>query len=105
MHMFAETAPGSDRIVHTAMTAYIAKVPVARSYISHVFEDVRPATAVGAEALHKVLCIPIMKYRGLTFDVDSISRVKQKLPRRFTRPLGACPSKTANRAHWITGVT
>ncbi|PWY95900.1 O-methyltransferase [Aspergillus sclerotioniger CBS 115572] len=53
IHVFAEEASGSDRVVHTAASAHIARSPFVRSFVSHNMEDVRPAATVGVEALRK----------------------------------------------------
>lgn len=51
MFIFAEEAPGSDRIVHTAASAHLVHAPLFRSYIGHNMQDVRPAATVGVDAL------------------------------------------------------
>jgi hypothetical protein len=51
--LFAETAPESDRVVHTAATAYVAKNPIVRSWIAHNLEEVEPACGKLPEALRK----------------------------------------------------
>ncbi|KAJ1545574.1 hypothetical protein HK405_007842 [Cladochytrium tenue] len=52
-HLFAvDSASGStDRVVHTATTAHVARVPTVRSMIAHCMEDVKPAAVQGVEAL------------------------------------------------------
>lgn len=54
-HLFAEKGdqPGSDRVVHTATTAYIVRVPIVRSLIAYCMENAKPAAACGVEALWK----------------------------------------------------
>jgi hypothetical protein len=52
-HLFAEETPGSDRVVHTSATAFIASQPVIGSLIAHCMEDVKPAAVQGVEALQK----------------------------------------------------
>jgi hypothetical protein len=51
--LFAEIAPGSDRVVHTAATAYVAKNPIVRSWIAHNMEEVEPACGKLPEALRR----------------------------------------------------
>lgn len=51
--VFAEEAPGSDRVVHTAASAHIVRSPLVKSYLEHNMEDVRPAATVGVDALKK----------------------------------------------------
>ncbi|GLB11184.1 hypothetical protein AtubIFM57258_007604 [Aspergillus tubingensis] len=51
--VFAEEAPGSDRVVHTAASAHIVRSPFVKSYLEHNMEDVRPAATVGVDALKK----------------------------------------------------
>ncbi|KAI2919321.1 hypothetical protein CBS147371_3684 [Aspergillus niger] len=51
--VFAEEAPGSDRVVHTAASALIVRNPFVKSYLEHNMEDVRPAATVGVDALKK----------------------------------------------------
>lgn len=53
MHLFREEAPGSDRIVHTAASAYPVREPVVKSFIGHCTEDMRPASIEGVEAIEK----------------------------------------------------
>lgn len=53
MHMFREESPGSDRIVHTAASAYIVREPVFKSFIGHCMEDAGDAAVRGVDALDK----------------------------------------------------
>ncbi|KAL4891044.1 S-adenosyl-L-methionine-dependent methyltransferase [Aspergillus ambiguus] len=53
LFVFAEEAPGSDRVVHTAASAHMVRSPFVRSFVAHCLEDVRPAATVGVEALRK----------------------------------------------------
>ncbi|KAH0522998.1 hypothetical protein TsFJ059_008058 [Trichoderma semiorbis] len=53
MFFFLEEAPGSDRIVHSAASAYVARDAARTAFIGHCMEDVRPAAAVGVDALQK----------------------------------------------------
>ncbi|EHK16303.1 uncharacterized protein TRIVIDRAFT_196109 [Trichoderma virens Gv29-8] len=45
--------PGSDRIIHSAASAYVARDAARSAFIGHCMEDVRPAAAVGVDALQK----------------------------------------------------
>ncbi|KAL7942699.1 O-methyltransferase domain-containing protein [Trichoderma barbatum] len=53
MYLFREESPGSDRIIHSAASAYMARNRHMQSFTSHLLEDVRPATTVMADALQK----------------------------------------------------
>ncbi|KAJ4854759.1 o-methyltransferase domain-containing protein [Trichoderma breve] len=53
MYLFREESPESNRIVHTAASAYMARNHHMQSFTSHLLEDVRPATIVMADALQK----------------------------------------------------
>ncbi|KAL7793744.1 O-methyltransferase domain-containing protein [Trichoderma ceciliae] len=53
MFLFREENPGSDRIVHSAASAYVARDAARSAFIGHCMEDVRPAAAVGVDALQK----------------------------------------------------
>ncbi len=51
--VFAPEGPNSDRVVHTGVSAVLARQPIHRSLLSHQLEDMRPATTVGVDALKK----------------------------------------------------
>lgn len=51
--LFAETEAGSDRVVHTAATAYVVRNPTLRSWVAHNLEEMEPASAKLPEALRK----------------------------------------------------
>ena len=53
LFVFAEEAPGSDYVVHTAASAHITRSLFVRSVVAHNMEDVRPAATVGVDALRK----------------------------------------------------
>ncbi|KAL7943599.1 O-methyltransferase domain-containing protein [Trichoderma barbatum] len=53
MFFFLEESPGSGRILHSAASAYIARDAARSAFIGHCMEDVRPAAAVGVDALQK----------------------------------------------------
>lgn len=53
MHLFREEKPGSDRIVHTAASAYPVREPVMQSFIAHCMEDTRPVSVKGVQSLEK----------------------------------------------------
>lgn len=53
LFVFAEERPGSDRVVHTAASAHMARSPYINSFVAHCLEDVRPAATVGVMALEK----------------------------------------------------
>ncbi|EHK17895.1 uncharacterized protein TRIVIDRAFT_194407 [Trichoderma virens Gv29-8] len=55
IYLFRQESPGSDRIIHTAASAYMARNHHMQSFTSHLLEDVRPATTVMADALQKWL--------------------------------------------------
>jgi hypothetical protein len=43
-HIFAETAPGSGKIVHTCISVAPVKNPLLRSWIGHNLEEIAPAS-------------------------------------------------------------
>ena len=51
--LFAPEGPNSDRVVHTGVSAVMARRPIQRSLLAHQLEDIRPAATVGVEALKK----------------------------------------------------
>ncbi|KAK1756733.1 O-methyltransferase-domain-containing protein [Echria macrotheca] len=51
--LFAETAPGSGRVVHTSTTAFIVRNPKYMSWIGHNMEEVKPSTVTFPEALRR----------------------------------------------------
>jgi hypothetical protein len=53
MRLFAATEPGSESVVHTATTAYLAKTPAMRSMIGHQTEETRAGSLHFAESLRK----------------------------------------------------
>jgi hypothetical protein len=53
MHLFREEAPGSDRVAHTAASAYPVREPVVQSFIGHCMEDMRPVAVRGVDALEE----------------------------------------------------
>ncbi|KAL7784050.1 O-methyltransferase domain-containing protein [Trichoderma afarasin] len=53
MYLFREESPESNRIVHTAASAYMARNHHMQSFMSHCLEEVRPAGVVMADALQK----------------------------------------------------
>ncbi len=53
LQIFAETAPGSGRIVHTATSAEAAKSPLLRAWIGHQVEEVASCAVKGVEAIRR----------------------------------------------------
>ncbi|KAK0614953.1 O-methyltransferase-domain-containing protein [Bombardia bombarda] len=53
LRLFAEAPLGSDNIVHTATTAYLARNPKMQSWVSHMMQEGRPAVMHGTESLRK----------------------------------------------------
>ncbi|KKP01262.1 hypothetical protein THAR02_06620 [Trichoderma harzianum] len=53
MYLFREESPGSNRIEHTAASAYMARNHHMQFFMSHCLEEVRPAGVVMADALQK----------------------------------------------------
>lgn len=53
MRLFAEAPPRSETVVHTASSAFLAKNPRMRSWLSHNLEEVRVGTVYVPESLRK----------------------------------------------------
>jgi hypothetical protein len=53
VRLFSEGPPGSDAVVHTATTAFLAKNPLVCSWVSHNLEELRPAALYFPESLRK----------------------------------------------------
>lgn len=53
LRLFAPEAPGSDQVVHTSTTAFIAKNPNFQSWLAHNMEEALPATTKLPEALRR----------------------------------------------------
>ncbi len=51
LFIFAEEGPGTDRVVHSASSAYVVRHPNMRSLIGHTMQDNRPASVAGVDAL------------------------------------------------------
>ncbi|KAK4234121.1 6-hydroxytryprostatin B O-methyltransferase [Achaetomium macrosporum] len=53
MRFFAPASPGSDRVVHTALSAHAARTPELRAWIGHHLEEGRAAHVQAVEALRR----------------------------------------------------
>ncbi|RMZ82434.1 hypothetical protein DV737_g2091, partial [Chaetothyriales sp. CBS 132003] len=53
LFVFTESPLGSENVVHTSASAYIARSRFVQAFLAHNLEDIRPATTVGVNALKK----------------------------------------------------
>ncbi|KAJ9645227.1 hypothetical protein H2201_000978 [Coniosporium apollinis] len=50
-HIFAETAPGSGRVVHTSNSAFVARTPLVKSWLGHNLEEVTAGSVKQVETI------------------------------------------------------